>query len=78
MESGIIGQQNMTCGAVRPCCCTKEPQIAEAQMAGVKSVSRHEEASTCGGSFVQRTTCPLINKKNAIRVVLFRPQVVLN
>ena len=57
-------------------------------MSGVKSVSRHEEASAGGGSFAQhggliaqqnlairvsRTTCPEIS-----RVVLPRPQVMLN
>ena len=58
-------------------------------MSGAKSVSRHEEASASGGSFapqggliaqqnlairVGKTTCHGI----VIRVVLPRPQVVLN
>ena len=29
-ECGLIGQQNDTCGAIRPPCVTKEPPTAEA------------------------------------------------
>ena len=62
-------------------------------MSGVKSVSRHKEASAGGGSFapqggliarqnfairVSRTTCLAISTIFFIRMVLPRPQVVLN
>ena len=48
LENGPIEQQNETGGTIRPPCHAKEPPT------GMKSVSRHEEASAGGGSFAQQ------------------------